>query len=48
MEKNVYVKPEIETFKMEGCQLLSGSEVIEKSDDKTGVILDEDGYYMAE
>ena len=48
MKKNVYVKPEIETLKMEGSQLLNTSEVIQTTDDKTGVILDEDGYYMAE
>lgn len=50
MEKKLYFKPEIETLKMEGCQLLAGSgdeDAIEKSNAKD-ITPGADGFYEAE
>lgn len=50
MEKKLYFKPEIETLKMEGCQLMAASgddDTIEKSD-KKDIVPGADGFYEAE
>ena len=50
MEKKLYFKPEIETLKMEGCQLLAGSgddDTIGKSNAKD-IAPGADGFYEAE
>lgn len=51
MEKKIYFKPEIETLKMEGCQLLAGSgdeDEIGKSNTTSDISPDSEGFYQAE
>ena len=51
MEKKLYFKPEIETLKMEGCQLMAASgkeDEIGKSSTTNDISPDAEGFYQAE